>query len=163
MHFIVYLLKTYFTCFGVIAVTTFLATAIYQDFIPPTDITPYSSPVFVALVAGVIYSIGNIPVIPFLYKFKFSKIEITVESICFMFMPRLTDNLIQFFFTRNELWIHECANDQEDKVWWYDDLLVTLYAICFMIILCSLYKKLKREYMIPKCKETNASKKETIA
>lgn len=146
MHFIVYLLKTYLACFSVIAVTTFLATAIYQYFIPPTDITPYTSPVFVALVCGVIYSTGNIPVVPVLYKYKFSKVEIAVESICFMFMPRLVDYLIELFFSKSELWIHEFTRGQEIeyKVWWYDDLLVTLYAICLMIILCSLYKMVKQ-------------------
>ena len=143
---ILYIVKTFFTSFGVIVVATFLAIAIYQYFIPPTDITPYSSPVFVALVYGVVYSIGNIPVIPFLYKFKFSKIELAVESICFIFMPRLIDNLIQFFFSNSKLWIHDFVRGQEieDKVWWYDDRLVTLYGICFMVILCFIYTKIKQ-------------------
>lgn len=142
-----YILKSY--CLTVIAITieTLITTEIMYYCDSSYDIhTPFSSPIFVSIFCGIIFPIYNLPVIIALCKYKFTKIEIIIESICFMYVTGYMDDIIKYLVSPSLLWHHEVisGNDNYTIVWWLDSPFNIVYGICLTIILCLLYIKVKQ-------------------
>ena len=108
--------------------------------------TPFSSPTFVSIFCGIIFPIYNLPVIIALCKYRFTKIEIIIESICFMYVTGYMDDIIKYLVSPSLLWHHEVisGNDNYTIVWWLDSPFNIVYGICLTIILCLLYIKVKQ-------------------
>ena len=145
--FLSYILRSY--CWTVIAITigTLITSVItyYCDSSYDKN-TPFSSPIFVAIVCGIIVPIYNLPVIIALYKYRFTKTEIVIESICFMYVSAYMDDIIRYLVSPSQLWHHEVisGNDNYTIVWWYNPSFNIVYGICLTIILCLLYIKVKQ-------------------
>ena len=142
-----YILKSY--CLTVIAITieTLITTEIMYYCDSSYDIhTPFSSPIFVSIFCGIIFPIYNLPVIIALCKYRFTKIEIIIESICFMYVTGYMDDIIKYLVSPSLLWHHEVisGNDNYTIVWWLDSPFNIVYGICLTIILCLLYIKVKQ-------------------
>lgn len=145
--FLSYILRSY--CWTVIAITieTLITTAImyYCDSSYDKN-TPFSSPIFAAIICGIIVPINNLAVILALYKYRFTKTEIVIESICFMYVTAYMDDIIRYLVSPSLLWHHEVisGNDDYTIVWWYNPSFNIVYGICLTIILCLLYIKVKQ-------------------
>ena len=145
--FFSYILKSY--CWTVIAITigTLITSVItyYCDSSYDKN-TPFSSPIFISIVCGIIVPIYNLPVIIALYKYRFTKIEIIIESLCFVNIITYTDDIIRYLVSPSQLWHHEVisGNDNYTIVWWYNSPFNIVYVICLTIILCLLYIKAKQ-------------------
>lgn len=142
-----YILKSY--CLTVIAITieTLITTEIMYYCDSSYDIhTSFSSPIFVSIFCGIIFPIYNLPVIIALCKYRFTKIEIIIESICFMYVTGYMDDIIKYLVSPSLLWHHEVisGNDNYTIVWWLDSPFNIVYGICLTIILCLLYIKVKQ-------------------
>ena len=145
--FLSYILRSY--CLTVIAITieTLITTEIMYYCDSSYDIhTPFSSPIFVSIFCGIIFPIYNLPVIIALCKYRFTKIEIIIESICFMYVTGYMDDIIKYLVSPSLLWHHEVisGNDNYTIVWWLDSPFNIVYGICLTIILCLLYIKVKQ-------------------
>lgn len=145
--FLSYILRSY--CWTVIAITieTLIATVImYYCDSSYGNSTPFSSPIFASLFCGIIYPIYNLPVIIALCKYRFTKIEIVIESICFMYVTAYMDDIIRYLVPPSLLWHHEVisGNDNYTIVWWFNSPFNIVYGICLTIILCLLYIKVKQ-------------------
>ena len=145
--FLSYILKSY--CWTVIAITieTLITSEIMYYCDSSYDIhTPFSSPTFVSIFCGIIFPIYNLPVIIALCKYRFTKIEIIIESICFMYVTGYMDDIIKYLVSPSLLWHHEVisGNDNYTIVWWLDSPFNIVYGICLTIILCLLYIKVKQ-------------------
>lgn len=142
-----YILRSY--CWTVIAITieTLIATVImyYCDSSYDNN-PPFSSPIFVSLICGIFYPIYNLPVIIALCKYRFTKIEIVIESICFVNITAYMDDIIRYFVSPSQLWYHEVVSGRDDyeSVWWYNSSFNFVYGICLTIMLCLLYIKVKQ-------------------
>lgn len=142
-----YILRSY--CWTVIAITigTLITSVItyYCDSSYDKN-TPFSSPIFAAIICGIIVPINNLTVIIALYKYRFTKIEIVIESICFMYVSAYTDDIIRYLVSPSLLWHHEVISGRDDYgiVWWYNSPFNIVYGICLTIILCLLYIKIKQ-------------------
>lgn len=114
--------------------------------VPMTIPPPFSSPIFASLFCGIIFPIYNLPVIIALCKYRFTKIEIIIESICFMYVTGYMDDIIKYLVSPSLLWHHEVisGNDNYTIVWWLDFPFNIVYGICLTIILCLLYIKVKQ-------------------
>jgi hypothetical protein len=145
--FLSYILRSY--CWTVIAITieTLITTVImyYCDSSYDKN-TPFSSPIFISIVCGIIVPINNLTVILALYKYRFTKTEIVIESICFMYVSAYMDDIIRYLVSPSQLWHHEVisGNDNYTIVWWYNSSFNIVYGICLTIILCLLYIKIKQ-------------------
>ena len=145
--FLLYLLKSY--CWTVIAITIgTLITSVITYYCASSDDnkTPFSSPIFVSIVCGIIFPIYNLPVIIALCKYRFTKIEIIIESLCFVYVIAYMDDIIRYLVSPSLLWHHEVIsrNDNYTIVWWYNPSYNIVYGICLTIILCLLYIKVKQ-------------------
>ena len=153
-----YILKSY--CLTVIAITieTLITTEIMYYCDSSYDIhTPFSSPIFVSIFCGIIFPIYNLPVIIALCKYRFTKIEIIIESICFMYVTAYMDDIIRYLVSPSLLWHHEVisGNDNYTIVWWYNPSYNIVYGICLTIILCLLYIKVK-QFVIKQISKKNS-------
>jgi hypothetical protein len=142
--FLSYIVRSF--CLSAIAtalITFFEALYYYSNSVEKTS---FSSPVFVALFCGIIYPICNLAVILPLYKYKFTKIEVILESICLVNVTAYIEEVITFFVPQDHLWVHKtvCGSDSWERVWWYDSSLNILYGICITLLLCLLYIKVKK-------------------
>lgn len=99
-RFLVYLLKSY--CWTVIVITlaVLLETTIRYYFGSSYEKTPFSSPLFAAIAAGVFYPIYNLIVIIVLCKHEFTKLEVAVESICLIILLLILAMLLIFSFLK---------------------------------------------------------------
>ena len=153
-----YILKSY--CWTVIAITieTLITSEIMYYCDSSYDIhTPFSSPTFVSIFCGIIFPIYNLPVIIALCKYRFTKIEIIIESICFMYVTGYMDDIIKYLVSPSLLWHHEVisGNDNYTIVWWLDSPFNIVYGICLTIILCLLYIKVK-QFVIKQISKKNS-------
>ncbi len=145
--FLSYILRSY--CWTVIAITieTLITTEImyYCDSSYDKN-TQFSSPTFVSIFCGIIFPIYNLPVIIALCKYRFTKIEIIIESLCFVNIITYIDDIIRYLVSPSLLWHHEVisGNDNYTIVWWLDSPFNIVYGICLTIILCLLYIKVKQ-------------------
>ena len=142
-----YILRSY--CWTVIAITIgTLITSVITYYCASSDDnkTPFSSPIFISIVCGIIVPIYNLPVILALYKYRFTKIEIIIESLCFVYVSAYMDDIIRYLVSPSQLWHHEVisGNDNYTIVWWYNSPFNIVYVICLTIILCLLYIKVKQ-------------------
>ena len=144
--FLLYIIKSY--CWSVIAIAIVaLFESIIIDYCENyVDKTPFSSPFFAALIGGIIYPIYNLAVIIPLYRYKFTKTEIIIESVCFMNVTVYIYDVIRLFFPHSQLWIHKTVvgKDVYERVWWYDTSLNIVYGICITFLLCMLYVIIKK-------------------
>ncbi len=145
--FLSYILRSY--CWTVIAITIeTLITSVITYYCASSDDnkTPFSSPIFVSIFCGIIFPIYNLPVIIALCKYRFTKIEIIIESICFVNIITYIDDIIRYLVSPSLLWHHEVisGNDNYTIVWWLDSPFNIVYGICLTIILCLLYIKVKQ-------------------
>ena len=149
--FLSYILRSY--CWTVIAITiaTLITTTIIYYCDSSIDLkTPFSSPIFASLICGIIYPIYNLPVIIALCKYRFTKIEIIIESICFMYVTAYMDDIIRYLVSPSLLWHHDYT-----IVWWYNPSFNIVYGICLTIILCLLYIKAK-QFVIKQISKKNS-------
>ena len=145
--FLSYILRSY--CWTVIAITIeTLITSVITYYCASSDDnkTPFSSPIFISIVCGIIVPIYNLPVIIALYKYRFTKIEIIIESLCFVYVSAYMDDIIRYLVSPSQLWHNEVisGNDNYTIVWWYNSPFNIVYVICLTIILCLLYIKIKQ-------------------
>ena len=144
--FLSYILRSY--CLSVISITMImLIESIIIDYCDNSvDKTPFSSPFFAALIGGILYPIYNLAVIIPLYRYKFTKTEIIIESICFMNVCAYIYDVIRLFVPHEKLWIHNTVvgRDIYERVWWYDTSLIIIYGICITFLLCMLYIIIKK-------------------
>jgi len=142
-----YILRSY--CWTVIAITIgTLITSVITYYCASSDDnkTPFSSPIFAAIICGIIFPIYNLPVIIALCKYRFTKIEIIIESLCFVYVSAYMDDIIRYLVSPSQLWHHEAISGRDDyeSVWWYNSSFNIVYGICLTIILCLLYIKVKQ-------------------
>ena len=96
--FIIYILKSYFlTVISIILVTLIEAFVIYSFEESVKNATPFSSPLLASIICGIAYPIYNLPIIILLYKYTFKKLEICVESICFLNITTYVEEVIKFY------------------------------------------------------------------
>ena len=156
--FLSYILRSY--CWTVIAITIeTLITSVITYYCATSDDnkTPFSSPIFVSIFCGIIFPIYNLPVIIALCKYRFTKIEIIIESICFVNIITYIDDIIRYLVSPRLLWHHEVisGNDNYTIVWWLDSPFNIVYGICLTIILCLLYIKVK-QFVIKQISKKNS-------
>ena len=156
--FLSYILRSY--CWTVIAITIeTLITSVITYYCASSDDnkTPFSSPIFVSIFCGIIFPIYNLPVIIALCKYRFTKIEIIIESICFVNIITYIDDIIRYLVSTSLLWHHEVisGNDNYTIVWWLDSPFNIVYGICLTIILCLLYIKVK-QFVIKQISKKNS-------
>lgn len=144
--FLLYIIRSYCWSVIAIAIVAFFESIIIDYCENYVDKTPFSSPFFAALIGGIIYPIYNLAVIIPLYRYKFTKTEIILESICLVNVTAYIEEVITFFVPQDHLWIHKtvCGSDSWERVWWYDSSLNILYGICITLLLCLLYIKVKK-------------------
>ena len=145
-RFLVYLLKSY--CWTVIVITlaVLLEATIRYYFDSSYEKTPFSSPLFAAIAAGVFYPICNLIVIIVLYRHEFTKLEVAVESICLINIIAFIGDVIDFLVPQSLLWTHKTVDGINvlERVWWYKHSMHIVYGVCVTIILCLLYIKVKK-------------------
>lgn len=106
--------------------------------------SPFSSVPFAILFCGMIYPILNIPVFIALLKYKFSKVEAIVESVCFLHIATYINDIIYLIFPQDQLWITDSEGHHAERVWWCGDFMNIAYAIIISILLCLLYFSIKK-------------------
>lgn len=144
---LLYLLRSYCLSTIVITLTTLIETlfVFYCDSSIDNK-TPYSSPFLAALICGILYPIYNMPVFIALYKYKLSKLELCIESICFVKIITYVNNIINFFVSHRQMWNHELVleNDHYVRAWWHNSSLDIVFGILATILLCLFYIKIKK-------------------
>ena len=141
-----YIFKSYFwSVIAVVIVILFETVIIYYCDNSVDKETPFTSPFIATLICGVLYPVYNLVVIISLYKYRFTPIEVLVESICLVKLIAYIDNVIIFLVPQNQLWTHKTVfgRDVYERVWWYDSDMNITYSICIIILLCLLYIKVK--------------------
>jgi hypothetical protein len=144
--FLYYILKSYFWSVIAIVIVIFFETVIIYYCGNSVDKeTPFASPFIATLICGVFYPVYNLVVIISLYKYRFTPIEVAVESIFFVKLITYIDNVIIFLVPQNQLWTHKIVfgRDVYERVWWYASDMNIIYSICVIILLCLLYIKVK--------------------
>lgn len=147
--FLLYILRSYlWTVIAITLVALFGSLIIYYCN-NIEDKTPFSSPVFAALISGIVYPVYNLAVIIPLYKYKFTKTEIIIESICFVIITIYIYDVIRLFVPDNLLWLRKTVlgRDVYERVWWYGSSLNIVYGICITLLLCLFYIKVKKFFM----------------
>lgn len=145
--FLSYILKSYFWSVIAIVIVVFFEAVIINYCGNSVDKeTPFASPFIATLICGILYPIYNLVVIIALYKYRFTPIEVAVESICLVKLITYIDNVVTFFVPQNQLWNHKIAfgKDVYERVWWYDSDMNIIYSICVITLLCLLYIKVKK-------------------
>lgn len=144
--FLFYIFKSYFWSVLAIAIVTLFEVVIinYCDNSVDKE-TPFASPIFAVFICCALYPIYNLAVIIVLYKYRFTPIEIVVESICLVELITYFDNVINYFIPQNLLWNHKIVLGKNvyERVWWYDSDMNIIYGICVITLLCLLYIKVK--------------------
>jgi len=143
--YLLYILRSYLWTVIAITLVALFESLIIDNFNNIADESSFSSPVFAALISGIVYPIYNLAVIIPLYKYKFTKTEIIIESICFVNITVYIYDLIKFFVPDNLLWLRKTVlgRDVYERVWWYGSSLNIAYGICLTLLLCLLYIKVK--------------------
>lgn len=143
--FLLYILRTYILSVIAIGLAMYLEILCIQYHSPLVE-GPFSSPVYAAVACAVIYPLLNLLVICPLYKYRFPVIEAIVESICFVNITFLLDELL-IKIPSARTWIHKTIDGMEcwkwENAWWYGGFQVVFYSICLTIVLCLLYMKMK--------------------
>ena len=134
--FLLYILRSYLWTVIAITLVALFGSLIIDYCNSTADKTPFSSPVFAALISGIVYPVYNLAVIIPLYKYKFTKTEIIIESICFVIIT---------------VYIYDVktvqGRDVYERVWWYGSSLNIVYGICITLLLCLFYIKVKKFFM----------------
>lgn len=143
LRFLLYLLKGFCLSVMVVAIASFLVASIIFYNTNPSERTVFSSPVFIALFCGIYYPIVNLPIVAILYKCRFTKVELAVESLVLIFVYCSVQGVIRFFVPSNYLWTHKSGDGiiSYSRVWWYNDDFCLIWSICITISLCLLYVK----------------------
>lgn len=146
--FLLYILRSYIMGTIVITLVVYLETAVIQYYYPPEQQTPFSSPVFAGIACGIFYPVLNLSVLMALYKYRFNVIETIVENIFFVNFSYLLNRIIIHLFPSSRVWRHKIDDGLEiwgwENAWWYSEGLIIVYSVCFTIILCFLYIKIKQ-------------------
>ena len=129
--FISYILKMYIWSVIIITMAAFLEVAIEHHFSPPIEDTPFSSPAFAALMCGVFWPPLNLPVLMFIYRYKFNRLEVAVESLIFLLTSVHIDD------------ITNSIARQHGRIWWLDYPFTIIYGLIITVILCMLYERFK--------------------
>ncbi len=129
--FITYILKMYIWSVIIITMAVFLEVAIEHHFSPPIEDTPFSSPAFAALMCGVFWPPHNLPVLMFIYRYKFNRLEVAVESLIFLLISVHIDD------------ITNSIARQHGRIWWLDYPFTIIYGLIITVILCMLYERFK--------------------
>jgi hypothetical protein len=141
-----YLLKSYFWSVITIIFIIFVESTImyYLDDLGEES-TPFSSPIFISLISGVFFPIYNFVVLIILSKYRFTRIEVVVESFFFVSVLDNMDKLIQYFCSSDILLIPICSYEGivYKRVWWYGTSMIIIYTICIAVIVCFVYLKIK--------------------
>jgi riboflavin transporter FmnP len=92
------------------------------------------------------YPLFNLPVLIALYKYRLSKTEVIIESICLVLAITYFYDVVKFFVPHHLLWNHQTVDGREvfERVWWYEHDLNIIYGICITIFLCLVYFKVKK-------------------
>jgi len=144
---LLYLLRSYCLSTIVITLTTLIETLfVFYCGSNFDNKTPYSSPFLAALICGILYPIYNMPVFIALYKYKLSKLELCIESICFVKIITYVNNIINFFDSHRQMWNHELVleNDHYVRAWWHNSSFIIMIGILATILLCLFYIKIKK-------------------
>ena len=80
--FLLYLFRSYWWSVIAIAVATLLMSTIIYYFDGSMEKTPFNTPLFVVIICSIMYPLFNLPVLIALYKYRLSKTEVIIESIC---------------------------------------------------------------------------------
>ena len=144
--FLLYILRSYLWTVIAITLVALFGSLIIDYCNSTADKTPFSSPVFAALFSGIVYPVCNLAVIIPLYKYKFTKTEIIIESFCFVIITIYIYDVIRLFVPDNLLWLRKTVlgRDVYERVWWYGSSLNIVYGICITLLLCLFYIKVKK-------------------
>lgn len=144
--FLLYILRSYLWTVIAITLVALFGSLIIDYCNNIEDKTPFSSPVFAALISSIVYPIYNLAVIIPLYKYKFTKTEIIIESICFVIITVYIYDVIKLFVPDNMLWLRKTVQGRDvyERVWWYGSSLNIVYGICITLLLCLFYIKVKK-------------------
>lgn len=144
--FLLYILRSYLWTVIAITLVALFGSLIIDYCNSSADKTPFSSPVFAALFSGIVYPVYNLAVIIPLYKYKFTKTEIIIESICFVIITIYIYDVIRLFVPDNLLWLRKTVQGRDvyERVWWYGSSLNIVYGICITLLLCLFYIKVKK-------------------
>ena len=144
--FLSYLFRSYWWSVIAIAVATLLVSTISYYYDDSVEKTPFSSPLFAVIICSIIYPLCNLPVLIALYKYRFSIIEVFVESIFLELSSTFFYMVVEFFVPQHLLWNHRVVDGREvtERVWWYEHDLNIIYGICITILLCLVYFKVKK-------------------
>ena len=147
--FLLYILRSYLWTVIAITLVALFGSLIIDYCNSTADKTPFSSPVFAALFSGIVYPVCNLAVIIPLYKYKFTKTEIIIESFCFVIITIYIYDVIRLFVPDNLLWLRKTVlgRDVYERVWWYGSSLNIVYGICITLLLCLFYIKVKKFFM----------------
>lgn len=145
---LLYILRTYLISVVAITMAVYVEAVVIQHYSPPEEETIFSSPAFAGIVCGVIYPILNLPVFMVLYKYRFTVIETITESVVFVKIIYLLDEIIRYILPSSSVWVHKTVDGLEiwgwEDAWWYGYWKIIVYSICLMIMLCFLYMRIKR-------------------
>lgn len=161
LRFLLYLLKGFCLSVMVVAIASFLVASIIFYNTNPSERTVFSSPVFIALFCGIYYPIVNLPIVAILYKCRFTKVELAVESLVLIFVYCSVQGVIRFFVPSNYLWTHKSGDGiiSYSRVWWYNDDFCLIRSICITILLCLLYVKARNFICRSKIKQQGSDSK----
>lgn len=142
--YLYYVLRSYlWTVAAICIVVAVDSTITYYGSNKIGNDSPFSSPLFAILSCGLICPISNLPVILALYKYRFSKVEVVVESIIFLYVATyFTDIVKTLVHLKNGRAVTEMDLNNQ-TVWWYYPSLNIIYAIILMILICLIYFKVK--------------------
>jgi hypothetical protein len=144
--FLLYLFRSYWWSVIAIAVATLLMSTIIYYFDGSVEKTPFDTPLFVVITCSIMYPLFNLPVLIALYKYRLSKTEVIIESICLVLAITYFYDVVKFFVPHHLLWNHQTVDGREvfERVWWYEYDLNIIYGICITILLCLVYYKVKK-------------------
>ena len=144
--FLLYLFRSYWWSVIAIAVATLLMSTIIYYFDGSIEKTPFNTPLFVVIICSIMYPLFNLPVLIALYKYRLSKTEVIIESICLVLAITYFYDVVKFFVPHHLLWNHQTVDGREvfERVWWYEHDLNIIYGICITIFLCLVYFKVKK-------------------
>lgn len=146
-NFLSYILRCYLWSGVAIIMVSFWEAAIINYCSNSTDNeTPFASPIIAALLCGIFYPIYNLVVVITLYKYRFTPIEVAVESICLVNVIIYIDDAITFFVPKTLLWNYRIIHGKGvyERVWWYNSDMNIIYGICIIFLLCLLYIQVKK-------------------
>lgn len=145
-NFILYVLKAYMVCSITVFCVVFIEYSILY-FLKNGQRYWYDSPLFYAPIAALLVPFYNIGSLIIFYCYRLNNIEVVCMSTILCFVDRFIDYLLHIFIPESSFYTYEWTSSYyaPNKVWWYDNLMFSIYRFLLLYIMLVMYIHLKRK------------------